>query len=171
MQNGGRNYVKVADRPSGPAHRPSAHMHLLGRPLLSLDSGGQLPTVGDVIKYVRGKRMEDPSKKIAEVICCPRLRGSNAASCLTSCLLREGSNKRCAVAEMKKDSWLVNGIPMKQDFGIAVQMTKSYHSRTDRLKDRIKKSAIVEVKDAKFKEESTKNKMDITTPAARDKMT
>ena len=103
----GRNYVRVAPR------RPATHMLLLGRPLLSLDSGGKLPLKGDVIRFVRGRHLAKDTD-LKRIISCPLMKGTTSVSCYQSGGCIE-NGPRCAVAEVKEDSWLKSGIPLKTD--------------------------------------------------------
>ena len=91
--SGGRHYVRVKDRPQGGRRHSSSSLPLLGgRPLLALSSGGQLPLMGDVLRYVRGHEQAGGGGgggkfKISEIICCPLIKNTRTASCSKHCLL------------------------------------------------------------------------------------
>ena len=134
---GGRHYVKVKDRPQGGRRPSSSSLPLLdGRPLLTLSSNGQLPVMGDIVRYVKGHQLKADQEgggggggklKNAEIICCPLIRNTRSASCLKHCLL-DSSTRLCAVAAVKQDSWTKSGVPMKSDKSIAAQISKVHQA-------------------------------------------
>ena len=166
---GGRNYVPVADRPGGLAHRPSTTMHLLGRPLLTLNSLGKLPISGDVTRLVRGRQVTETSRSLKEIISCPLIKNTANASCLTHCQ-SESSPAPCVVSAVKTDSWLLSGLPLKKDKAIGIQITKIYTEWKNRCKDKGKSKVAgniaVSAKDKKFIEDSNKV-FDISVPNVR----